>query len=72
MATPTHSGAVAATAVPTQAEPDWHGGDDWQVGSWHGGYRSDGAGVAVAAGILGLAAGAAIANERPCYYDRGY
>ena len=64
-------GAVAATALPAQAEPHWHVGEGWR-GGWHDGYRSDGAGVAFAAGILGLAAGAAIANDRPYHYDRGY
>jgi hypothetical protein len=61
----TLGGAVAGAAVPAQAEP--HGG--WRGGGWHGGgWRGDGAGLAVAAGILGLAAGAAIASDHPHYY----
>jgi hypothetical protein len=64
----TLGGAVAGAAVPASAAPYgyWHGG------GWHGGgWRGDGAGVAVAAGILGLAAGAAIASDHPHYYYGG-
>lgn len=58
----TLGGAVAATAVPAEARP-WHGG-------WHDGYHGDGAGWAIGAGLLGLAAGVAIA-DRPHYYGYG-
>ena len=77
----TLGGAVAATAVPANAEP-WHGGGyhggGWHGGGWHGGYRGDGAGWAVGAGLLGLAAGVAIADSNhhyyggPGYYADGY
>jgi hypothetical protein len=60
----TLGGAVAATAVPAQAYPYGH----WHGGGWHGGGWGGGPGVAVAAGILGLAAGAAIASDHPHYY----
>lgn len=49
---------TALTATPAAAQ------------GWHGDYRrgGDGAGVAVAAGILGLAVGATLADQGP-YYD---
>ncbi len=64
----TIGGAMAATAVPASAE-GWRGG-------YHGGYDHDrgrgrgwGWGGAAAAGIFGLAAGAAIADSyAPRYY----
>jgi opacity protein-like surface antigen len=73
MAALTLGGAVAATAVPAQAEPHWHGGGGWH-GGWHGGgWRGDDdAGLAIAAGVLGLAAGAAIASDHPHYYGGYY
>lgn len=57
---------TALTAAPAEAR--WHGGGY----GYHGGYyrHGGGAGLAVGAGILGLAAGAAIAS-RP-YYGRPY
>jgi hypothetical protein len=62
-------GAVAGAAVPADAAP-WHGG--YGHGYYgHGGWRGNGAGLAVAAGILGLAAGAAIADNHPHYYYGG-
>jgi len=40
---------------------------------WRGGHRHDGSGAAVAAGIAGLAIGAAIASSsHDRYVDRGY
>ncbi|MDB5724152.1 MAG: hypothetical protein JWQ16_906 [Novosphingobium sp.] len=56
--------ALAATAMaassPAQARDRWHRGND-------------GAAVAVGAGVLGLALGAAIASDRrDRYYDDGY
>jgi hypothetical protein len=50
---------AALAATPAAAQP---GRGDYR----HGG---DGAGVAVAAGILGLAVGASIANQQPYYGD---
>lgn len=37
---------------------------------WRGGHRHGGSGAAVAAGIAGLAIGAAIASDHGRYYDR--
>jgi hypothetical protein len=57
----TVGGAVAATAVPADAAPyGWHGG-------YHG--RGYGPGLAVGAGLLGLAVGASLAG--PHYYGPG-
>ena len=81
----TLGGAVAATSVPADAAP-WHGGGGGYHGGgyhggggWHGGgYRGGGAGWAVGAGLLGLAAGVAIADSHnnayggPGYYSEGY
>ena len=58
----TLGGAVCATAAPAQAQRfrgDFH----------HHGGRG---GAAVAAGVLGLALGAAIASDRGPYYGPGY
>jgi len=70
MAAITLGGAVCATAAPAEARP--HGG-----GYYHGGYygghdRHNNAGAAVAAGVVGLALGAALASNSHGYYDRGY
>jgi hypothetical protein len=69
----TLGGAMAATTAPADARPyGWHGG------GYHGGYHYYGhgvnPGVAVAAGIAGLAVGAALASPRPAYngYYGGY
>ncbi|HEX4712546.1 hypothetical protein [Phenylobacterium sp.] len=66
MAAITLGGAVCATAAPAEAGP--HGG--YYGGGYYGGHHND-AGVAVAAGVVGLALGAALANNHG-YYDRGY
>src|SRR5579871_5115577 len=63
----TLAGGVAATAVPADAAP-YHGGYYHGGGHWRGG----GAGWAIGAGLLGLAAGAAIADSHPYYYGPGY
>ena len=64
----TLGGAIAATAVPADAAP-WHGGWHGGYGGYHGGWHGGGAGWAVGAGLLGLAAGVAIAdNSHPHYY----
>jgi hypothetical protein len=68
MAAITLGGAVCATAAPAEAQR-YHGGD------YGGHHRRDNSGAAVAAGVLGLALGAAIASDhgyRHSYYDRGY
>ncbi len=61
MAALTFGGAIAATAAPAEARPHrgYYG---------HDRHRGNDAGVAVAAGVVGLALGAAIANSN----DRGY
>jgi len=74
----TFGGAVLATAAPAAARP--YG--DWNRGGWnHGGYRYYGhhhhgndAGVAIAAGVVGLALGAALASDsgHRGYYSNGY
>ena len=63
----TLGGAVAGAAVPANAQ-GYHHGYYGHGGGWHGG---NGTGVAVAAGLLGLAAGAAIASDHPHYYGGG-
>jgi hypothetical protein len=62
----TLGGAVCATAAPAEARGHYGGG-----GHYYGGHGRNGAGVAVAAGVVGLALGAALAGDRG-YYDRGY
>lgn len=73
MAALTLGGAIAATAAPAEAR-DWghRGGYD---GHYYGGgryYGRDNGGAAIAAGVLGLALGAAIADSGPHYYRGGY
>ncbi|MDE1914492.1 MAG: hypothetical protein KGJ57_03410 [Sphingomonadales bacterium] len=54
----TVSAAGALVATPASAQP------------WHGGYgRGNDAGVAIAAGVVGLALGAALADQGPYYGD---
>ena len=76
MAAITFGGAVAAAAVPAQARPynyRYYGGD-------YRHHRDNDAGVAVAAGIVGLALGAALASSNNGHsyarggyaYDNGY
>jgi hypothetical protein len=74
MAAITLGGAALATAAPAQAQH--HGGGYHGGGGYRGGYgghygRGNG-GAAVAAGVVGLALGAAIASNNHGYYDRGY
>ena len=59
----TLGGAICATAAPAQAQRFEHRGF-----RGHGGRG----GGAVAAGVLGLALGAAIASDRGPYYGPGY
>ena len=68
MAAITLGGAVCATAAPAEAQY-YRGG----YGGYH--HHRDNGGAAVAAGVLGLALGAATASDhgyRHSYYDRGY
>jgi hypothetical protein len=70
MAAITLGGAISAAAAPVEARPD-HGG---YGGHYYGGghYHNNG-GAAVAAGVVGLALGAALAsNSHSYYYDRPY
>lgn len=65
-------GTTLAAAAPADAQR-------WRGGGYHGGYRGGGhyyrggnrTGVAIGAGILGLAAGAAIASSNRGYYGGG-
>lgn len=68
MAAMTLGGAMVATAAPAEAR-------DWGHRGYYGGgyYRHDNGGAAVAAGVVGLALGAALAsNSHSYYYDRPY
>ncbi len=65
----TLGGALAAVAAPAQAQ-HWRGG---YRGGYYGYHHHGDAGPAIAAGVLGLALGAAIAsNGHGYYYDRPY
>ena len=67
MAAMTLGGALIATAAPAQAR-------DWDRG-WHGGgryYRHDRGDAALAAGVVGLALGAALASNGHSYYGHSY
>jgi hypothetical protein len=81
MAAITFGGAVAATALPAQAERyEHHGG--YGYGGYGRGYEGrrdyghrDNGGAALAAGVVGLALGAALAsssNHSYGYGNRGY
>jgi hypothetical protein len=66
MAAITLGGAVCATAAPAEAE-------HYRGGYYDGYHRHhDNGGAAVAAGVLGLALGAAIASNGHPYYGHGY
>jgi opacity protein-like surface antigen len=72
----TLAGAAAATATPAAAQ-HYRGGyggyGGYSHGYYGGHYHHDNAGPAIAAGVLGLALGAAIAsNGHSSYYDRPY
>ena len=71
MAALTFGGAVAATAVPAQARG--YEGGRYYGGDYRRDYRGNDAGGAVAAGIVGLALGAALtSNSHPSYSSYGY
>ena len=83
MAAVTFGGAIAATALPAQAQ-HYRGSHGYNSYSGYRDYRHHGGnstGTAIAAGALGLALGAAIASNGghrgsssygSGYYDRGY
>ncbi len=59
----TLAGTIGAGSASAQDHRDWHGGRDW--------HDHDNSGAAVAAGIAGLAVGAALASGDEGRYD-GY
>lgn len=69
----TFGGAVAAAALPATAQArewrgehhEWRGRGDWD-------HHRDSGGAALAAGIAGLAIGAALSGGGPHYYSYGY
>ncbi len=69
------AGATVAATAPAEAQR-WHGGGGYYHGGYHDGWHRGGVstGTAVAAGLLGLGIGAAIASSDrgPGYYDGGY
>ena len=70
------AGATIAAAAPAEAQR-WHGGYGGYhgyYGGWHHHHGGVSTGTAVAAGLLGLGVGAAIASSDrgPSYYDGGY
>jgi len=69
----TFGGAIAATAAPAEARGHGYHGGGYNSGSYYGGNRyNNNAGVAVAAGIVGLALGAALTSNSHPYYARPY
>jgi hypothetical protein len=70
LAAMTLGGAICATAAPAEArDHGWRGGYGGYGGRY---YRHDNTGAAIAAGVVGLALGAAIADSHPHYYRGGY
>jgi len=75
----TLGGAMVSTAAPAEARPYGYGGY-YHGGGYYGGHRYYGhhhgndAGVAIAAGVVGLALGAALASDsgHRGYYNSGY
>jgi hypothetical protein len=77
LAAVTLGGAIAASAAPAEAQP-YRGWGGYYGGYYHGGHHhNDVAGPALAAGVLGLAVGAALGSSAPHYaaypaYSYGY
>ena len=77
-------GAALVSAIPAQARPGGYGGGGYHhgggYGGYHGGYgghrgyrgHGNDAGVAIGAGVLGLALGAIIASDHGDRQDRAY
>ena len=71
LAAVTVAGASVGAAVPANAQ-HYHGGYGYG-GGWHGGHGHGGNwGLPLAAGIAGLAVGAALADNHPYYRSYGY
>jgi len=72
MAAITLGGAITAAAAPAEARDGHRGGYGGYGGHYYRGGHYDN-GAAVAAGVVGLALGAALAsNSHSYYYDRPY
>jgi hypothetical protein len=75
MAAITLGGAISAAAAPAEAR-DWGHRGGYSYGGAYGGHyyhHNNNNGAAVAAGVVGLALGAALAsNSHSYYYDRPY
>jgi hypothetical protein len=76
MAAITLGGALAATAAPAEAQYYRGGYGGHAYGGHYGGryygHRDNDAGLAIGAGVLGLALGAAIASDHRGYYGGPY
>jgi hypothetical protein len=71
MAAITLGGAVLATAAPAEAQ-HYRGHGGYYHGGYGGHYRGGNGGAALAAGVFGLALGAALASDHGPYYGHRY